>query len=161
MELHNQSPKCLSYFVTGPKDTEWRYDDEFYLTIGDKVIVSSQRTTMEEKLSTQNDMYVFDFAKLYDTIYTGSDSEPYCYGVSPESGSCSFPKTQTRGEVKIDILTSAIYRLSAEVLVQGSVDLQLHMIGDNDPKVDCQHSGIELTWDVEYVETQISREHDQ
>ncbi len=146
-------------------DVYWRYDDEFFLTIGDRVIVSSEQAWRMQNFVTENSEepygqgpYIFDFDQYKWQEY-GYSYQRYCLGhdrignrfSDEENSSCQFPRTQRWGEFNIDIPAEAFAEVSAEIVNEGEASFSLIIGGDDDPAIDCQHSGIELNWDVEYV----------
>lgn len=146
-------------------DVYWRYDDEFFLTVGDTVIVSSEKAWRMQPLVPEDSEleygqgpYSFDFDAIKWQEYYHSP-ERYCLGhpriggdfAEGDNPSCRFPKTQTWGEFNIDIAAEAFAEVSADIVNDGAVEFSLVVTGDDDPAIDCQHSGIELNWDVEYV----------
>ncbi|MFL0802836.1 MAG: hypothetical protein K6L81_03900 [Agarilytica sp.] len=147
-------------------DVYWRYDDEFFLTIGDQVIISSEKAWRMQRLVSEADEdgeyglgpYFYDFDAIKWLSYHQS-SERYCLGhertgetfSDVENPSCSFPRTQQWGSFNIDIPVEAFASVSADIVNEGEANFSLIISGDDDPQIDCQHSGIELNWDVEYV----------
>lgn len=153
-ELPAGSVLCSSQLRTAAQDETptWTYDDEFYLTLGDKVIVSSYKRDMERYFDRFEDLYIFNFEKLINKKYEGGNaSDRYCYGVDSQSPDCQFPWTQTTAAVNIQIPAEKFAPVSALVFQEGTADFTLHLTGDNDPRIDCQHSGLDFDWEVEYV----------
>ncbi|MFL0799330.1 MAG: hypothetical protein K6L80_02685 [Agarilytica sp.] len=145
-------------------DVYWRYDDEFFLSIGDQVIISSEKASRmqgmvsEEAEEYGQGPYLFDFEAIKWLDYNYS-YERYCLGHDRIGGifadddnlSCQFPRTQQWGTFNIDIPAEAFAVVSADIVNEGEANFSLVISGDDDPQIDCQHSGIELNWDVEYV----------
>ena len=144
-------------------EVTWYYDDEIYLTLEDHVLVSSDTINRMAPMSeTDNDTqgigpYLFDFNKLSGVNYDREvRDDKYCLGQERSTGSnpnpnCTFPKTQQSGVFNIEIPEEEFTQVSADVANAGELDISLIVTGDDNFKIDCQHSGIEMQWDIKYV----------
>jgi len=150
---------------SGEGDVYWRYDDEFFITIGERVIVSSEKASrmqplvpVDSELDYGQGSYFFDFEAFKWQAYNHS-RERFCLGhpliggaFSDEyNAACRFPRTENTGAFNIEIPVEAFAEVSADIVNDGGAEFSLIVSGDDDPSIDCQQSGIELTWEVEYV----------
>ena len=131
----------------------WVFDDEFYFTLNRKVLVASHRSSLD-RFSKSDGFYDFDFSKLVGMPYSILPGNGiYCFGHDPLShaNSCVFPATQTIADVDYSVNPSEVSRIGALVKTQGKHNFELFVTGDNDPKVDCKHSGIKFDLAMHYV----------
>jgi hypothetical protein len=100
---------------------------------------------------------VFDFAGIRN-LPNSPGTERYCLGhpriwdiINEDNPSCRFPQTEQTGVFNIDIPDEAFADISATIVNQDKAEFSLIVTGDNDNQIDCQHTGIELNWNIEYV----------
>ncbi|MGH1439054.1 MAG: PKD domain-containing protein [Cellvibrionaceae bacterium] len=161
-ELPANAIVCSSALSTDSGEATWNYDDEFFLTLGDEVLASSEKASIMEGMADLDNYiaygegtYNFDFLSILDMPNTHSD-EKYCLGhprvgESDDNPMCTFPKTQLTGPFNIAVPEAAFAAVSADIVNQGQAEFAMIVTGDNDNLIDCQHTGIELNWNVEYV----------
>lgn len=120
---------------------EFRYDDSLLFSLNGRVLFWGN--VIISNLAKTGAFYNYDFDRLYDNNKNGRTDS-----CADGSITCSIPSTQNRQllEVKFDKLTG--YDLALDILQNGS-RFDLTITGDNDPDIDCTHSGIEL--DVSYT----------
>jgi hypothetical protein len=142
--------------------TLWRYDDEVVLTLNGVVLMTSQDRYLWRSPETRTQPihtalgsgFVFDWAKLaaLKQYNTGSTIDSiYCHGLPRGSASCELPLTQQTGSVKLSLPTQAVAEISLKANREKKLTYGLLVTGDNDPSIDCKHSGMVIQGEVEYV----------
>lgn len=138
------------------KSTAWRFDDEVFLTIGPEVLLASSDTAHVKRLPVQEGLTLFDYAKLHDFKYDRSskgDSE-WCLGTQ-RGPLCDLPASEKSGPVNLQIAVTGAETLSRLLFNQNETALKLYVTGDNNPNVDCRHSGI--VFEVAFMTADLKR----
>lgn len=135
----------------------WKYDDEIVLTMNGVVLLTSQKRYLrdgdKDRMARVGGGYAFDWDTLAKANFKNDHAKPeerYCYGGS-RAVSCEIPVTQEEGAVKLDLPTKALAPLALKAHEDKKFEFKLWVTGDNEPKIDCKHSGITLGGEVEYV----------
>ncbi len=146
---------------------QMQYDDEIFLLLNDYVIISSQNYSQSDK--HPNGLYINDWGlqefnwlgdnALYDLHYDWDYTPKYCLGVSSDDPNynekCSIPKTETTGEMKLDIPKEEIIKIgvlsnSQEEETNKELNFSFVTTGDND-NGDCEHAAYSFEVEVKYI----------
>lgn len=146
------------------------YDDEIFLLLNNYVVMSSQNyseATNEYPNGLKvNDMGFTEYKwhgenALYNLLYGHNVTQRYCLGLDPLSPEydekCVIPRTQTTGEIKLDIPKADIVKLGVlsknftnpDALTE--LDFGFVTIGDND-NGDCEHGAYSFNVSVKYIQ---------
>ncbi len=87
--------------------------------------------------------------RLYNT--PGNEDSQYCYG-DVLATHCRLPITQKPGALELSFHSEAFSEIAFKALKEGKLTAALWVTGDNDPAIDCRHSGIEIEATLEYVQ---------
>ena len=153
---------CSSKLSTSDA-TLWSYDDEVVLTLNGVVLLASQDAYLWRRPAQRQEPihapfgagFVFDWEKLFkeELPNIGSTTDSiYCYGTAPGAAGCEVPLTQKQGRVKLDLATQDVADLSLKAVKEKKLTYGLLVTGDNDPDIDCKHSGIVIEGQLEYVQ---------
>lgn len=125
-------------------EQEFLYDDHFMLTFNDSVIASSY--DFSHQLESKHGLLQYNWSKIagmyWDKDYEGVFCAP--------TGSCSWPITDTPGEINMNYSSELFKRLMAVDLSRTNHTLKFVSIGDNDDE-DCEHSDVRFDLTVKYV----------
>jgi hypothetical protein len=146
------------------------YDDEIFLLMNDYVLMSSQNyseaTTAYSTGLKVNDLGFQEYKwmgenGLYDLFYGWDVTPKYCLGVDsddPDIGTkCNIPRTETVGEMKLDIPKDQIVKLGILSRNFTNPDLATEFdfgfvtTGDNDAG-DCEHAAYSFNVTVQYID---------
>lgn len=159
VELPANAVVCKQNLATLPS-SRWSYDDEVILTLNQVVLLASQREYLwKDAVSKSNPImtkfydkgFLFEWEKLAPIgLFNnqGTLRSQYCYG---ESTDCRIPLTQKEGDVSLTLNTKDIAELSLKAIQDKKLSFDLWVTGDNDPDIDCRHSGITIDSSIEYV----------
>jgi hypothetical protein len=143
--------------IFSARSTEWVYDDEIVLTLNGVILATTQKKYLDydEKPTFAKEAagWLFSWDRLaarrMNNYQSQNPSDRYCYAT--DTSNCQMPFTQKEGLVNLELPTEALAPLSAKIQVDKKFELGLHVTGDDESDIDCQHSGIELTAELEYV----------
>ncbi|MCA2961341.1 MAG: hypothetical protein IOD12_13905 [Silvanigrellales bacterium] len=140
----------------------WSFDDEVIFTLNDVLVATSQHEYLWMKAASREEPimpefgsgFLFDWntltsLKLFNT--QGNEDSQYCYGVGPATR-CLLPVTQKPGVLELTLNPEAFSEIAFKALQEGELTSALWVTGDNDPAIDCRHSGIEIEATLEYVQ---------
>ncbi len=159
VELPQNAVVCKQKLTTLPS-SRWSYDDEVILTLNQVVLLASQREYLwKNAVSKTNPImtqfydkgFLFDWEKLAALGLFNNQGKldtQYCYGGSTD---CRIPITQKEGDVSLTLNTKDIAELSLKAIQEKKLTFDLWVTGDNDPDIDCRHSGITIDGSLEYV----------
>jgi hypothetical protein len=117
-------------------ESKLTYDDSLLLTFNDKALLWGNLEIM--KLDATDGIYTFNKDKIQDsTIKSGE------VGCMEGHDACKVPGTDTEGDLALTFKEDANKKITEEVELNGAV-FSLLTFGDNNPEVDCTHSGLEL-----------------
>lgn len=132
----------------------WRYDDFMFVTFNSYILASGQYTKgdfLNMGMATAGDLIIYDKSKhLGKGPYEGymnSRSSSIC----PNPGSCVTPQSQVAGQFTIDVPDQWFKNLPDTEKSRQIHKLELWITGQKH-NTDCQHSGINFTGTVKYVE---------
>lgn len=127
-----------------------RYDDHVLLTFDDIVISGTYdfSSLLDKKLG----MNVYSWPKIRGSVWnSGSSLETnFCEGQKDGKSSCSWPKTDTVGSIKMSFDESVFQKIMALDTARKDHSFHLITFGDNDPE-DCEISPISFKVKVSYV----------
>ncbi len=147
------------------------YDDEIFLTLGGKVLFSSQDYSVSSGNPKYDDGLMVNSLGLVDYKWDGVNglanlyydwgvTSPYCLGVKDEDmgSKCVIPKTETYGQFVLDIDKEHIIQIgqlsglkfNSEEEEQKPLSIGFITIGDND-RFDCEHSDFGFSVDLKYM----------
>jgi len=147
------------------------YDDEILLTVNNYVVMSSQNySTQSGNAKYANGLKInadglmeynwMGDNGLYNLYYGTSVTPKYCLGLTNQDANyherCSIPKTETRGEIKLDIPANEMIKvgLGAEIGSNSNkkqISFGFITTGDND-NGDCEHAAYGFDVDIKYLE---------
>ena len=118
------------------------YDDAILLTINNKHLFSGS-------LGLGRLPFIDGF-KIYNpnlVIGSRTDAPNYC-----ASGHivCNLPPTETAGNIDVRFNDDVNMKIMREVESLGGADFTFRAFGDDDPKIDCRHTGINMKTNNEY-----------
>lgn len=148
---------------------QMQYDDEIMLLLNDYVIISSQNYSESEK--HPNGLYVNEWGlqeyvwyapqnALYNLHYSWGYTDQYCLGVDNEDPTfdekCRIPKTETVGEMKLDIPNEEIIKIGVLSLdpdpeANQYFNFSFITTGDND-NGDCEHAAYSFEVELKYIQ---------
>lgn len=128
------------------------YDDHILITMNDILLASTYN--FEGFLEKDGFQYLYDWNNIAGMFWDNSkevfDENSYCLGKDKFGSECSWPKTETNGEIKLQFPFEVIQSVSAKSLNKPNYEIKVVSIGDND-EFDCEHSAIEFDLDIRYV----------
>lgn len=148
---------------------QMQYDDEIILLLNDYVIISSQDYSESEK--HPSGLYVNEWGlqeyvwyapqnSLYNLHYGWNYTDRYCLGVSQDDPNydekCLIPKTETVGEMKLDISNEEIIKIGVLSLdptpnANQYFNFSFVTTGDND-NGDCEHAAYSFDVELKYIQ---------
>lgn len=129
---------------------EFRYDDLLVLHLNGRVFAASYRRLVDE-LEEKNGLRVFDWNRLRNLAIDPRGYDVYCLGHEAGISRCVLPRSDSRGQLEVNLDQEVLYRLSASRAADEPVRLGLVTTGDNDES-DCRHSRLRFAIDFDYVE---------
>ena len=139
------------------------YDDQFFLLLNNSILISSLNYNVKKgfeksEKSLQYDIYKYDWNKLQETSINVGEDTAYCLGVDEASlinapQNCQVPKTQKTGllsYVPPDTVIQELYLMNKD---KSEFSFNLITVGDNNTKIDCRHTALELSIQVKYATT--------
>lgn len=132
-------------------DQQFVYDDSFLFALNDVILVSSYADTVKSLSPTSEGFLIYDWLDIRGLSWSGQNT-PYCLGVSSGEGSCSIPVTQQRQTMSLQIAPSLISAISENRAEGEKNTFKFITTGDDNPGPDCQHSGLNFTVNVTYVQ---------
>lgn len=127
------------------KEQEFLYDDHFLLTFNNSVIASSYN--FSDELESSYGLLQYNWSRIAGMYWDQDHKEGvFC----APSGECSWPDTDTPGEINMSYSSELFKRLMAVDLGRTSHYLKFISIGDNDDE-DCEHSDVAFDLTVKYV----------
>ena len=126
------------------------YDDYFFLTVDDRILVSSE-IRWTDFFDDQDTFKVFDFMKIRgeNHRYVEGDKTygtPYCY----YDEECLVPDHDKTGPFKLSLTVDAMADLSKLALDKPYIDFKATASGDNN-SADCDFSSFDLKLTMEYI----------
>lgn len=161
LDLPQGSILCSMNFWS--KEDAFVYDDEIYLTLNDIILVASSSHHLNE-FENRRDFLAYDWNKIVGRTYTTGDGA-YCAG---GENTCTVPPTEKKGKFRFEMPDAKVQALGVAAGVkesrtmvsleefqssnkQSALTFKLITTGDNDKKIDCMHSQINLDVDLTYV----------
>jgi hypothetical protein len=123
---------------------QFLYDDHFLVTFNNAVIASSY--DFSAQLSRGYDLLRYNWSKIAGMVWTDDKEGVFC---APNS-QCSWPDTDKPGVINMNYPSLVFQKLMAEDLNRIEHSIKFVSIGDND-NMDCEHSEVNFTLDVEFV----------
>ena len=142
-----------------------RYDDFMYMTLNDRVIISSEQVLVDKLRKDSDDgLKVWDFQNIQFTSFDELDGQHWCLGDSD----CRIPSTDRDGAFNVQFdfveISAALDKIEVEddsddlrraaSFASGSIlesmELGVHITGDNDDG-DCSHTGLDLELKLKYL----------
>lgn len=120
------------------------YDDHFLMTFDNAIIASSYYFVAV--LDRQFNLFRYNWSKIAGMVWDKKMEGDFC---APD-GVCSWPKTDTEGQINMNFASSVFQKIMAEDLNRNVHSMKFISIGDNDDK-DCEHSDVNFSLDVEFV----------
>ena len=114
------------------------------MTVNDSVVASSY--DFSHVLTQQYGLLRYDWSKIAGIEWLDEREGVFC----GEAGACSWPATDTQGEIKLNYSSDFIKRLMAIDVTRTRHVLKFISIGDNDDQ-DCEHSNVNFDLTVDYV----------
>lgn len=120
------------------------YDDGFLITLNDKALIWG--TIDATKLDKVDGFRVYDWDKLKKSELSSKNSD-----CADGKVKCEVPPTQKEGKLDFSLNREMNLKLMKDIEAKGA-KLTLRGFGDNDEKIDCTHSGIDLNVVYKYFE---------
>ena len=140
-----EGAQLCSFTLTGGSDSFY-YDDHLLLLFNGTPLIGS--FNFNAAFDFVDGLPHYDWSKILGKTWSDfGDNITYCIEGSTE---CAMPGTQQDGVVAL-AFDEATNSALADSVSGGQVDFTMVVTGDNDPSVDCYHSGIQLELDVQYV----------
>ncbi|MCB0379108.1 MAG: hypothetical protein KDD33_11505, partial [Bdellovibrionales bacterium] len=142
--------------ITTPAQT-LKYDDEFFLLLGDSIITTRQN--VPQFFDSLNGIYQWDWLKyrgVKQQEYRGSDGKKttFCLA-SPdplEVNTCRLPTTQNKGSASLVIGPKTLNNIAANLLDKSAVQsFRTIVTGDNNGG-DCYHTQLTFTIQGQYAQ---------
>lgn len=121
-----------------------RYDDAFFLTFSDVVLVASDGALVAG-LPRDGVVPIYDWQAVRGAPLAFSDVEPWCVGAAEGLSDCVVPQPETGGRMAVDFAQSLVNELSYQSLDRTPLRFGMVTMGDNDES-DCTHDT--LTFEV-------------
>ncbi len=137
----------------------FRYDDMFYFALNGHVVSSNNKSAMVDlrryplKLTDGKSVSAprYDWSGLVDKRFSndGGESNNFCLGEQEGLSNCQWPRTEQTGSFRLSFAPEILIHLGAKS--SGSQhELMFAVTGDDDPNVDCAHSGFNLNVSATY-----------
>lgn len=119
------------------------YDDYISLQFNGRVLLGTTGIVdMLEKDSLG--LPIYDWSRLQRKVPQGSNT---CLNGATK---CALPGTQQNGALQLDLDAETNEKLMSHALGLGRYEFQIVATGDNDPAIDCAHTGIPLDVSIKY-----------
>lgn len=119
------------------------YDDYIALQFNQRVLLGT--TGIIDLLEKDSlGLPIFDWSRLQRKLPKGSAT---CLGGSTK---CALPGTQQNGPLAIEFDATTNQKLMSYALGLGRYEFEVVATGDNDPAIDCAHTGIPLDVSIQY-----------
>lgn len=145
--------KICSLSLNSPNQT-WKYDDFMFVTFNSYVLASGQFTKFDflnMGMATAGDLIIYDKTKhVGKGPYDGSMNSRRS-SICPNPGSCVTPISEVSGQFTIDVPDEWFKKLPDSEKSRQIHKLELWITGQKH-MTDCQHTGINFTGTVKYVE---------
>jgi hypothetical protein len=128
-------------------EQQFRFDDAFFLAFNDVVLATDAKYALTSNsfgYSTLNWLGVRGMKYI-------AEGQNFCLGADAGLAECSWPKTQQTGKIKLSYDSDLIDAISSFKSATEH-QLSLSIVGDNDD-TDCQHTGLNFSAKVRFVET--------
>lgn len=133
---------------------QFRYDDMFIFTFNDVILVSSDHASQTAGLTaTSEGFLIYDWMAIRGRAWgaNAGSNNPYCLGAGNGMGNCSIPATEQTATMILDIDDTLITKISERQQDVTKNKFMFITTGDDNPAIDCQHSGINFNVNVVYV----------
>ena len=168
LELPTFSQVCQ--LTIESKETDFLYDDVFFLTIEDKIIIASD-ADLVNFFDKEDIHYLWNFEKIKGQFMPAKiiEGDPYCLGGLVKS--CEVPAHNQRGPVKISMDAQQFLELTDQLTPGSSLPMKLIVTGDNNPdpnppppplpfipvdpnpeSIDCKNSQLTLEFKFVYLQ---------
>ena len=134
----------LCAFSLSGSNESFYFDDELMLLMNDVPLISSVNFASQFEVVDELPRYDWQRIRGMSTDDVGEDAT--CIDGAVE---CLIPGTQSNGELSIAFDAPTNVRL-ANTSDQGAYQFKVVITGDNDPDLDCSHSGLTLQVNYEY-----------
>ncbi len=134
---------CGFQVAVQTSNNKFVYDDHFLFAIDNTPVAYSYRF---DKVLPRGVFGVeFDWSKIMGKPWLTSEEGIFCLGMESGLAECSWPQTDTKGEIILKFKNELIQKVFALRKESNRSDLQLRFIsfGDNDD-YDCEHSDIKM-----------------
>lgn len=130
---------------------QFRYDDMFLLTFNDVILVSSYADVVSALPPSADGLLSYAWTGGIAGRNWSGDNTPYCLGVSSGMGSCTIPVTEQTQTMSLNINADLITKISERQVNASENQFKMITVGDDNPGVDCMHSGLNFNVNVTYV----------
>lgn len=154
LNLPSKSKICNLVFTFNQQ--AFLYDDHFIFTLNNSILASSY--DFRDELQTANGLLQYDWSRIAGTYWDQNSKEVvYCASVQDGagarySGSCSWPDTDISGTIRMSFPPEVLYSVMSAEASRLNHEFKFISIGDNDD-MDCEHSTIQFSVQIEYVST--------
>ena len=118
---------------------EFYFDDHLLFLFNDFVLVSD--LAFQEFLPERDGLAIYEWESISGLEHTSVADGPRCIAGAVE---CNVPGTQSTGSVALSFEEETNRRLLADAATSGRYEFTAVVTGDDNPEIDCQHSGLPL-----------------
>lgn len=139
------------------------YDDHFLFTFNKTVLASSYwfDPLFGSRASGQNHFVpsgTYSWSSIAGSVWDHNKEGTFCLSSksslpgSVELTKCSWPMTDTQGQIEVDLPKHVIQKIIAKDLTSNIHEFSFVSLGDNDD-MDCEHSDINFEVEVSYIQS--------
>lgn len=130
-----------------PTQTDFIYDDEMFFVF-DNVLLASTRS-VDSYLDKVGDLQLYDWSKL--AMKRWGSASVYCLGQNTGESSCAWPRTDTRGAIRMDFSPDVLMKAVGLNLSLARHSFKMVTTGDNNPDKDCSHQEMDFDVQISYT----------
>lgn len=165
IELEDNAYLC-DIKMTNLSEGTFNFDDHVYLTMNDKILVSSyldndlksrmtpEQVSLDDAEWTQ---YQWNWQTFFDdsntALVSNVNNMNYCIGAGESNviSECTIPGTQSYSTLNLQIDPKIIISIGLSAEKPSLQKFKFITLGDNDPGIDCKHSALNYQIEVSYI----------
>lgn len=130
-------------------DAGLRYDDAFFFTLSDAVLVGSD-AALVAALPRDGVVPIYAWPAVRGAPLEFTDVEPWCLGEAEGLSDCDVPQPERGGLMALSFAQALVNELSYQALDRGPLRFGMVTVGDNDDS-DCRHDPLTFEVSAEWM----------